>query len=256
MKKLAFDSKYDEEFNVLIEKHKNVNLENVVFGEDFRLNLLIALYKCENISQRYSNEGIPERVLLDTLKDVVIWSDTFYNYSGYLGLEETHWLVRHFDFKIFRLGRLQFEFGKSECTDQEVGVTEGENVLNIHIPKGNSLTEERCDASFALANEFFAKFFPDYKYNFYVCYSWLLDKTLNRFLPEESNIIKFGNRFKILKEEELEAAIRFTFGWKMTKEKLYNAECRSGLEKCIKDYVLNGGTFYESYGIIKHTHCS
>ena len=40
--------------------------------------------------------------------------------------------------KILKFGRLQFCMGKSECGISEKNICKGDNVIDIHIPEGNS----------------------------------------------------------------------------------------------------------------------
>ena len=73
----------------------------------------------------------------------------------------------------------------------DVDVKMGEAYLDVHIPHGTPFTEESCQESFCMAREFYAKHYPEFEYNYFGCYSWLLDTTLRKLLREDSNIVKF-----------------------------------------------------------------
>ena len=79
-------------------------------------NLLYFLYFCEEISRKYKERGIPDEILYDTLRDIVVWTKTWSKLKGELYLGETNWLKRHLGMRLFKLGRLQF------CMKQEHGV--------------------------------------------------------------------------------------------------------------------------------------
>jgi hypothetical protein len=60
------------------------------------------------LREAYRAHGIDETVLRATLQDLPLWMGVCRNLTGRYGLIEYDWLCRHFRFKLFRLGRLQF----------------------------------------------------------------------------------------------------------------------------------------------------
>lgn len=54
--------------------------------------------------------GIPQEVTRETLSDIAIWMRTYRRRTGEWGLTEIGWLLHHFRGRLYRLGRLQFEF--------------------------------------------------------------------------------------------------------------------------------------------------
>lgn len=62
------------------------------------------------IKRYYSQKGISEKIMEDTLSDLNIWIENYHFMYGEYGLKETEWLINHFTCRIFRLGRLQFIF--------------------------------------------------------------------------------------------------------------------------------------------------
>jgi len=81
-----------------------------LYGEElFRMHpVLVLLLRLPWLLQKYSEHGIDEKVLKDTLSDVRIWMNVCERKTGYQGLLEYGWLSNHFSFKLFRIGRLQF----------------------------------------------------------------------------------------------------------------------------------------------------
>lgn len=53
--------------------------------------------------------GIPEYITIETLKDINIWIDNFYQTNRRYGLAEHPWLARHYSGNLFKIGRLQYE---------------------------------------------------------------------------------------------------------------------------------------------------
>ncbi len=247
--KLAFSAQYDTAFEALLGE--DFTEINEVFGTDAGENLLTALYHCEVLKTVYTQRGIPEHILLDTLSDVVIWTDTWYGMHGELGLMEVGWLQHHFSAKLFRLGRLQFCMGHAHRAIPEAGVAEGDPVLEVHIPADGAMRLDDCKTSIAAAREFFATFFPQFDYRAFTCHSWLLDRTLTQFLSETSNIVQFQTLFTVTHNDPSDAILKYIFRWDATRDTLERFEPQSRLAAAVKPYVLNGGTFYESLGWFK-----
>jgi hypothetical protein len=253
-KKLNFPSQLDAEFyNALntIPISDAVTVEKYGQGcKDGKRNLLSYLYMCEKAANEARERGIPEEILLDTLADVVTWCITWTNVKGELYLGELGWLWRHLKLKIFRLGRLQFCMAKAKDDIPKYGIKIGDNVMEIHIPAGESLTPENCNDSLSRAKEFFAKYYPEFEYTVFTCHSWLLDDTLKEILPEESGIIRFGNMFDKVGEDESLALIRYLFTWDTTELNLKYQLPRSSLAKAVQKEVANGKKFHETLGVI------
>lgn len=56
----------------------------------------------------YTRQGIPQEILRDTLRDLWIWTDHHRRHTGTWGLLEGGWLLHHYHFCLFRIGRLQY----------------------------------------------------------------------------------------------------------------------------------------------------
>jgi hypothetical protein len=121
----------------------------------------------------------------------------------------------------------------------------------VHIPEGERLSPEECDNSFKLARAFFEKYFPEFEYTVFTCHSWLLDDTLKNYLPGTSNIIRFGDRFDKVEDDESLALIRYIFRWDTTPEGIKHAVTYSAFSERIKKAVMSGEKFHETVGVIK-----
>ncbi|MBE6958856.1 MAG: hypothetical protein E7447_06885 [Ruminococcaceae bacterium] len=229
-----------------------VEMESYNISEpDGKRNLLSVLYMCEALSKRFAEKGIDEQILLDTLSDISVWLDIWSELKDEMYLGELIWLQRHLKMELFRLGRLQFGFGTCEHDIPTHNIKKGDPVLEVHIPADGAMTREQCDASFAMAKEFFAKFYPEYDYRCFTCHSWLLDPQLKSLLDEDSNIIRFQDRFEIVANDPSDAILRYVFRWNTTAKNLKYAPVVSSFAERVKKAYLTGTQFHESFGIIK-----
>jgi hypothetical protein len=219
--------------------------------KDGKKNLLSYLFFCDELEKGYQSKGIPNNVLIDTLKDIVIWTKTWSALKNELYLGEVEWLKRHLSMKLFRLGRLQFCMADSEFDIPEKNVKKGDPTIEIHIPEGEPLLVEECIRSIELARDFFKRYFPNYNYTLFTCHSWLLDTSLDRFLKPDSNILKFGGLFKVVKRDSSDALLGYIFRWGIKREELESSPAVTSLAKKIKSAALNGEEFYECLGYIE-----
>lgn len=254
--KLNFPKIYDKEFYSYLDSVRVTDALTIEKynknSEDGKKNLVYYLFFCEELSRKYAEAGIPENILLDTLGDLVVWTKTWTNVKGTLHLAELSWLARHLEMKLFKLGRLQFCMAKSEDDLPEFNIHVGDDVMEIHIQGEGKLDINDCKKSIDEAKLFFSRHFPDYKYTVFTCHSWLIDEDLKEFLPEESNIIKFGNMFYRAKNFDSNALLRYIFRWDTNEINLRYAYSSSAFAEKIKAAVLKGKTFHETLGVIKY----
>ncbi len=255
-KALGFPEEYDADFFSMLDKAElkpcSVSEYTVLEGEDSSLtNLFMILYLCEELSQKYKERGIPEAILMDTLDQIVFWSGVHYGHFGKVGVDEPNWLMNHLSFKLFKLGRLQFCMNGSYRDMEPIGIKQGDPLVEIHIPTGGPLSPEAVDESLGMAKEFIEKYFPEFKYSYFICCSWLLSEQLREMLPENSNMVRFGKKFKLIDHEKTDVILRFVFNWYATRESLDSFPAKSSLHTAIKKRVAEGGDFYSALGYIK-----
>ncbi|MBQ7363302.1 MAG: DUF5596 domain-containing protein [Clostridia bacterium] len=253
-RKLGFSERYDEEFYSLLKTadipEKLTLADCDIKKEACADNLFAFLYLCEDVENRYRELGIPEEILLDTLRDIVVWCDTWSGIKGELALGQLDWLSHHIGMKLFKLGRLQFYLGKLKEGIAEIGTMAGDEVLDIHIPAVGKLDIEECKRSLELAKQFFPKYFPDFNFKCFVCHSWLLDDTLKKYLPKNSNIIRFGDMFTKTAVDDSNALIRYMFEWDTTVDNLPSRTPKSAAAAKIKEAILSGEQFHVTLGWI------
>lgn len=253
--KLGFDAKYDKEFYTAlneIEIPEDLRVEDYdINSQDGKRNFLAFLYFCERTANEYEKRGISEKILMDTLSDLVRWCDTWSELKGELFLGELDWLSIHLQLKLFHLGRLQYCMQKFRHDVPSHGIKKGDDSIGVHIPSTGPLDTDACRASIDEARAFFAKYFPEYHYEYIFCESWLLDETLKNILKPDSNIVAFGDLYEKVLSYQADSLLGYVFKWKLTREELPKFEAKNSFAQRVKDWILSGNNFYETLGIIK-----
>lgn len=200
---------------------------------------------CETF-EHYRREGMDESIFWETFQDIRFWCDNYYREYGTYGLGAYDWFWRLLDMTLFRLGRLQFEQTQLEyeVKSEDITLSRGMAVMNIHIPQGEPLTLDTCVASLEKAYQMFGKDVP------YVCHSWLLYPGLLEVLSPNSNIFQFGKLFRILEIDYKEREAEWRIFGKVQKD-ICNYESRTSLQKRAKEYLLSGKTFGNGFAILK-----
>ncbi|AZM57535.1 acyltransferase [Streptomyces sp. WAC 01529] len=201
--------------------------------------------------------GIPDDISRRTLADLGRHMAVHRKVRGSTGLTVPGWNGLHFRGELYQLGRLQFQ--RAVLGDRMGGATAaaghtagpGDPCLNLHINDFRGpLTPRACDRSIELAKEFFARHFPEERYETAVCHSWLLDPQLREYLPTDSNIVRFQERFRLADgygdEPDDGDPVRFVFG----DPDLPVAELprRTKVERAIGDHLRAGGHWYGGHG--------
>jgi hypothetical protein len=179
--------------------------------------------------------GVPETVSWTTLADLGrnLAIDRRMNGEGWPIMQA--WLTLHVRGGLYELGRLQYH-------------RSGGTGLGLHIPESGPLTPEAVTASLEQARAFFPRHFPDEHYTEFTCGSWLLDPQLREYLPEDSNIVRFQQRFELEPYEEPEGldgdveVLRFVFRTLTTP--LDKLPQRTVLERAVVDHLKAGRHWY------------
>lgn len=218
----------------------------------YTLELFLILRCWEIVRGKYEEKGISMEIYQDTLKDITYKLLECRDVYGINGTFVGEWYGGFFDMTRFALGRLQFEImpyrGEEEFSQNGVTVKKGDKVINMHIPSCGPLKKEDVEAALDQATAFFEKEFSGKKPAF-VMASWLLDKDLMNLLPE-GNIKEFVNRFTVLTARKNPT---FVDGWRVFgsewTEKYEELPRRTRLQRAIGDYLQQGGTLGDGYGI-------
>ena len=128
----------------------------------------------------------------------------------------------------------------------------GDPALAVHIPEFyGPLTPPACDASFRCAREFFARHFPEERYDVATCHSWLLDDQLAEYLPEDANIIHFQRRFRAAyhPDDNDQDILVSVFG--RSDSPLDELPRRTTLERAIVDHLQAGRHWHGGAGWLR-----
>ena len=189
------------------------------------------LYKKNKISELYD----------DNIKDIDVWANDYFKKTSRKGISKRHfeWIDSILELKVIKLGELQFEITK-EMEIKEI--VEKPIFINVHIREGSDLSEVKCEESYDMAIEYYRKYY-DFSNVVFICCSWLINKKLNNILPNDSNIIKFQNKYKELfvYENEIQAEER-VFGEFLEDKTDYIEE--TSLQKKLKKELIKN----EKYG--------
>ena len=191
---------------------------------------------------RYVQRGISKEVYVDTMKCFTRFiRECGEKHDGKLFYDRAYWSYRQVAMTLFRVGALEYEFRKHEELD----------ALTIHIPSDADFSPASIDASLAAADEMFKACFPEYKSAFFMCDSWLLSPTLQKLLPETSNIVKFQKRFDMYRvNDEKNACMNWVFQCGNDVDYATLPE-KTSLQRNIKAHLLGGGIVGTGYGIIR-----
>lgn len=220
---------------------------HILKGKSPMIALAVILKLAADVKARYDRAGIDEKIYYDTMSDIKIWCEKTDN----KGIKEYMWLRNHVKFELFRLGRLQFQI--YECKNRtllynKLPFAYGDKLINVHIPEGERLSEESCRESFLMAKEFFSEFFPDYKYDYYLCESWLLFEGNREFMKPGSNIVRFMDLFEHCYSVKLDVqAIERIYGKRKLFKKNYSE--RTDLQRRAKAYMLSGNKLGIGVGV-------
>lgn len=186
-----------------VEKVTNLTENSDV--HKFTAHLVFFLCMTKHAKVLYRQNGLSYSLFKDTFRDFSYKLIECHNRKGVWGTCcYTAWYTGFFTLDRFALGRLQYEItpfrGKEPYTAHGVTLNPQDPCLIIHIPSSGPLTPDSVEESFSCAHKFYRNKFPT-EYTPIMCSSWLLFKEHYNMLGENSNIIKFMNRFDMLYTE-------------------------------------------------------
>lgn len=171
------------------------------------------------------------RVKESLLNDVIIRK-----YDG-IRISQMLWGAYFINCRLIEIGRLQYEYYNDE-------------VIKIHIPKGDKLNIDRVKQSLKESHKFINKYFKCKNFNYY-CNSWLLSKQIHELVNKKSNIYKFYELFEVVESEEcLDDILNFVFDNKKINDYSELSE-RTSLEIKLKDYLITGKKIRIGQGKLK-----
>lgn len=187
-------------------------------------SLMILIYKIVELDELYKSKKIPQDIMIDTLSDLILRQQIYYEEHGELGLteEDMCWLKHIYYLNIFKLGSLQYELATmsykhwpkdKDLSEIKQRLPEGSKILRVHIRRGVNLSKDHVDESFDFSKKFFKTYYPDYDYVAYTCSSWMLYSKNSELFSSDSNILNFASRFEVICETmRRDMSIKYIFG--------------------------------------------
>ncbi|MBR6747294.1 MAG: DUF5596 domain-containing protein [Clostridia bacterium] len=131
----------------------------------------------------------------------------------------------------------------------ELFLMPGSPVIDIHIPEEENFSPELVAKSLDMAREFYAA--RGSKAKVFACDSWLLDYQLSTVTAPGSNIRSFMERFsKLPMDFDHLQILERVMAFDLKLEDLPAFECRTGLQRRVKERLLSGGKFAITGGFI------
>jgi hypothetical protein len=161
---------------------------------------------------------------------------------GSPGLHAPDWLVLLARGQLFHVGRLQYQRARATWSTPGAPFAIGDPVLDLHIPPTGPLASPAVDRSFLEARAFFGRHFPADDSAYGVCTSWLLDPQLRAYLPADSNILRFQQRFQLDDDWSFTddaSIVEFVFRRAGTPPD--ELPRRTTLERAVVDHIRAGG---------------
>lgn len=216
-------------------------LQTILKEDEDHIRVLACMLKASaDLYDFYREKGIDDGIYFDTMKCYPRFIGETYRMTGRFCFDREWWTVRQAGGCLFCIGALEYEIAE---TDQKKGI-------ELHIPSGADLSPDAVSQSLSSAGRFFAKYFPETGQAEYHGHSWILDRQLKGMLGEDSNIIRFQNRFEITDEGEPGTeCIRWVYGTG-TNDYASLPE-RTTLQREMKRHLLAGGVIREAHGILR-----
>lgn len=130
-------------------------------------------------------------------------------------------------------------------------LTTGDKVISVHIPAGQGLSPDACEASYERVRRVLKDHYPEVRYNAFCCeHSWLMDPQLKGFLEKDSNILLFQKKY-MLYPNKADGKSVFTFVFMQPDEniRLEDLPEDTRLMRAVKKHYLSGGLIYEHGGL-------
>ncbi|CAM3679567.1 hypothetical protein ERUR111494_06675 [Erysipelothrix urinaevulpis] len=203
-------------------------------------------------------KNIPSKIFYDTIYNFNHNIMKYYNEHQRLGIfaKDIKWLNLLFTEKIFKIHTLRFQIFPMDYAEMErEGLDylplspqnkhefpENTPMINVHIETGTDLSPQAVSQSFTMANEFFSQYYPAHTYQYFICRTWILHPSLNKLLDDNSNLMRFKNRFDLIATSQ---------NYTQALERIYGTASLATISTMNKKGRLQEGAYriYESLGV-------
>lgn len=183
----------------------------------YTLCLFFLILAQPEVKRIYEQNKLEDKIYYDSMDDIRCKLLECIECKGVPGIFVLTWYKGLLTADTLSFGRFEFEvsdYGFSKYHRFECGklVRKGDITINFHIPSsGVSISDEVRLESYRLAYEHYKHLFPD-GLAVFECSSWLLFPGQKKFLPENSNILRFVDDFTIIKSEKRD---KFYDAWRV-----------------------------------------
>jgi len=226
------------------EAHWNEGLAQLkeALGEDpDGMKRLCCMLRCAlGARALYDRLGISGEIYVATMGAFSRFVREHKDSYGRYGFDRGFWTTRQVSAKLFRIGQLEYE----------LATLNGEPAVSLHIPTDADLRPEVLVPSIKEGLAEFFRLFPGYAGRPVFCHSWLLSPLLKDFLPQDSNILRFQDLFRITPDE---TPCKDVLLWVFKNPRLPMADYpeNTSLQRKLKRFFLDGGQFLEGRGLLR-----
>lgn len=128
-------------------------------------------------------------------------------------------------------------------------LAKGQGILEVHIQKGEPLSQDVCLSSYLKAIDFYSAYFSEKTFVAYTCESWLLDTQFRQILQPTSNILEFQKNYYLYPILN-DGNDVFNYVFHKKPSDFTKAPKDTSLKRAIIDYVLAGNQMNSSGGFI------
>ena len=117
----------------------------------------------------------------------------------------------------------------------------GDPCLGIHIAATGPLDHAQCGESMRRAGPFYEKYFPERPFKALTCSSWLLDPQFERYMPADSNIVRFLAEFYLYPLPWANDHQTYERVFDDAKIDVAKAPQKTSLQRILVEHVKSGG---------------
>lgn len=134
-------------------------------------------------------------------------------------------------------------------SEWRLALSEGDPVINVHIPRKGSFTPDDCRDSFIQAAKFFATHYADRPYAALMCVSWLLDPQLRQLMGTTSNLVQFQQWYHLYPVQSDDGGL-YSFVFMCERGEIESLPERTSLQRKMKQFMREGGRLHNAGGIL------
>jgi len=136
--------------------------------------------------------------------------------------------------------------------EYELVLTEGDPVLDMHIPASGRLSYEECRRSMEESIAFAKQHFPEYRHKAFTLDCWLLSEEIKEILDENTNVRKFAGMFNRVGGYKSSDGCNYKriFGFDKNQADWQNHKAVTTLQKGTHTLMQENRWFIERHGIL------